>query len=261
VRGGEVSMTARRVAAQRIRFPRVEVGWGDPEADQRLHADVSAGLVVGTTGMTRFLAARTRWVDQVVVDAIADGIEQFVAVGAGYDGRGLRYGRDRLRWFELDHPDTQADKRERLRRLDISATDITFVSADFERDDPGSALVAAGLDATRTCLMWCEGVAAYLTRAALTALLTSLAGCASQDSRLAITVAVEAGSIPERLRRAALQAAVSAMGEPLQSALPRDQFNAFFDAAGWTVERAVDAAGVPVVESPRTSAFVLATPR
>jgi methyltransferase (TIGR00027 family) len=254
-------MTARRVAAQRLHFPRVEAAWGDPDADQRLHADVSAGLVVGTTRMTRYLAARTRWFDQVVVDAIEEGIDQFVAVGAGYDGRSLRYGRRGLRWFELDHPDTQTDKRARLSRLGLHVADIVFVPADFEGDDPGDALVAAGLDRNRACLMWCEGVAAYLTGAALAALLTSLAGCAVPHSRLAITVAVEAGSMSERLRRAALQAAVSVMGEPLKSALPRDQFDAFFDATGWRIERAVDPAGVPVADSPRTSAFVLATQR
>lgn len=107
---GLASWTARGVASQRLRFVRVPSDHGRPEDDQRLHADVAAGIDAGETELTDYLRARTRFIDQALVNALDGGSEQVLIVGAGYDGRAWRYARPGVRWFELDHPDTQADK-------------------------------------------------------------------------------------------------------------------------------------------------------
>ncbi len=61
--------------------------------------------------MHEYLRARTAFFDQAVVDSIDSGVRQVVIGGAGYDGRALRYAKPGVRWFEVDHPSTQADKR------------------------------------------------------------------------------------------------------------------------------------------------------
>jgi hypothetical protein len=61
-------------------------------------------------------------------------------------GRPLRYPGTGIRWFELDHPATQADKRDRLPRLGIPTDDIAFVPADFRADPVAERLTAAGCD-------------------------------------------------------------------------------------------------------------------
>src|SRR5271167_86445 len=86
VRDGQASQTARRVAAQRRHFPRLSTGYGDPAADQLLHDDVAGDLPYADTPFTAYLAARTRFFDLAVVDAIARGTQQIVVVGAGYEG-------------------------------------------------------------------------------------------------------------------------------------------------------------------------------
>ncbi len=60
-----------------------------------------------------FLAARTRHVDAAVTAALDDGFGQVLTVGAGYDSRPWRLARPGVRFVELDHPGTQADKRHR----------------------------------------------------------------------------------------------------------------------------------------------------
>jgi len=65
---------------------------------------------------------------------------------AGYDGRGLRYAKPGVRWFEVDHPDTQRDKLQRLAQLAITTPDVTFVAADLVADDVAAALMGAGFE-------------------------------------------------------------------------------------------------------------------
>jgi methyltransferase (TIGR00027 family) len=232
---------------------------GRPDDDDRLQADVAASVSVAPDSlMTRYLAARTAFVDRAVVGWLSHGGAQLVSVGAGYDGRALRYATPTTRWFELDHPDTQADKTARMRRLAIDASAIAFVPADFADDDVAAALDQAGHGASTPTLYTCEGVAGYLSPDVLTSLLRSLASRAATGSRLAITLHVDAETAQQRDARARLAAAVGAMGEPLTSSIPRAQLRPFLLDTGWRAERAVDPTGVGVDTSERASAFVVA---
>jgi len=259
MREGHASLTARRVAAHRLSFPRLASPYGRPEADQQLQADVAAGVDVEPTPIARYLRARTGFFDRVVVGALDAGIRQVVVVGAGYDGRSLRYARPGVRWFELDHADTQADKRARLDRLGIGAAEIGFAATDFVVDDAADALGRVGHDPERASLFACEGVAAYLPIDALARLLRALRRRAAPASTLAITLALRSDS-PTDAAPQALRAAVAGMGEPLLSELPRGELAAFLLGGGWTVHRATDPAGLDLAGSERTSAFVLAAP-
>ncbi len=260
MRAGEPSLTARRVAAQRLSFPRLVMANGQPDADQQLQADVAAGINVSPTRMTRYLRARTAFFDRIVVGSIDAGTDQAVVLGAGYDGRSLRYAKPAVRWFELDHPDTQAHKRARLKRLGIAASEITFVPADFALDDVAALLGQFGHDSSRATLFTCEGVAAYLSPQVLSSLLNAIRRRAAPNSKLAIELALEPQSASERFRRSLLNAAVASMGEPLLSMIDGKKLDAFLATHGWTVERAVDPSGVDIYESQRSVAFIVATP-
>jgi methyltransferase (TIGR00027 family) len=265
MRAGQASTTAQRVARHRLGFQRPPgPSGGAPDADRRLQADVAGDLGDGGAGvespMTRYFQARTAFFDRVVVDAITAGRPQVVAVGAGYDGRSLRYAGPGVAWFELDHPDTQTDKRARLARLGIDTGGLAFAPADFAVDDVASALASVGHDPRRPSLFTCEGVAAYLTTPVLSRLLSALASVAAPDSTLAIEIAVEPVSAAERNRRARLNAAVAGLGEPLSASLPREDLTGLLAAAGWRRRSATDPAGVDIDASPRSTAFVIATP-
>ena len=54
-------------------------------------------------------AVRTRFAEDALAAAVNQGVRQLVVLGAGLDTYAYRGAlRDRLRIFEVDHPDTQA---------------------------------------------------------------------------------------------------------------------------------------------------------
>jgi len=233
MRAGEASVTAQRVAAHRLAFGRIPAPYGDPTADERLSRDV-AGESTTRSGerMVAYLAARTAFFDQAVVTALDCGVTQVVVAAAGYDGRAWRYAKPGVRWFEVDHPDTQRDKQRRLHQLGIATDQVRFVPADFTVDQVGPRLAAAGIDPTRTSVTLCEGVAAYLDQPVLTTLLQGLAEVAAQRSRLAISLSVASGSAGLADRRAQFQAAVAALGEPAPTILTADDAGPLLVEAG-----------------------------
>jgi methyltransferase (TIGR00027 family) len=251
VQEGQASTTARLVAAARLRSPREPAEDGRPDDDERLARDVAGDLVDHPTMLERHLVARTRFVDRVVVGELAEGAVQVLLAGAGYDGRALRYGRPRVRWFELDHPDTQRDKRARLARLGIAAPDVTFLAADFRTDPVAERLASAGCDPAARSLVVCEGVAIYLEPAVLQRLLTELAAAVGPGSRLVLTASTAATDPRAQERRARLRAAVAALGEPMLSALSAGDAEALLERSGWLPDAGRDPAA-------RAQGFLLA---
>jgi methyltransferase (TIGR00027 family) len=258
--GGHASWTARRVAAQRLHFERVPAVYGRPEDDQRLLSDVAAGIDVGEAPLRRYLQARTAFIDRAVVGAVEAGTRQAVLVGAGYDGRALRYARDGLSWFEVDHPDTQQDKRARLHRLDVSCEHVRFVPVDLGQEDVAAALAQAGHDAGVATLFVCEGITPYLSTDAVTGLLSRLAERAAGDSTLVLEIALIPRNEEARAWRERLDAFVTERGEPLRSEVALEDLELMLNACSWIVRRATDPVGEPLATSALSTAFVLASP-
>ena len=124
-------------------------------------------------------SARVTFFD-AAVDRYLPNMAQFVILGAGFDTRALRLPKDmRVRSFEVDTPKTQAIKREMLSKTSIDATGITFVSADFEKEDWFTQLVDAGFDPSKPALFLWEGVVMYLDREAVEDTLRKIGSCAS----------------------------------------------------------------------------------
>jgi methyltransferase (TIGR00027 family) len=87
-----------------------------------------------------------------------------VLLGAGLDNRAdrLHLGTG-LRVFEVDHPDMQRYKRERLAAAGVREDDRVFVPVNFETDRVDGSLVRAGFDARVPAFWIWEGVTPYLT--------------------------------------------------------------------------------------------------
>jgi methyltransferase (TIGR00027 family) len=235
MREGTASHTARSVAARRLDYARAPASYGDPSADEALSRDVADGLAPRRNRMHEYLRARTAFFDRVVTDAVERGITQVVVGGAGYDGRALRYGAPGTRWFEIDHPATQADKRERLTRLGLDAAHVSFIPADFTADLVPEPLRGAGFDCARPALFLFEGVAVYLELAVTERVLAGFRAVAADGSLLAVSVSVgEATS----QTRAQFQQRVAALGEPARTVLTADAAGPLLAAAGWQLAEA-----------------------
>lgn len=255
------SRTAQGVAARRRTYPRVPAPYGRPDDDQLLQEDVAGDAseaVDAASPFDGYLSSRTAFVDQAVVDAIADGIGQLVLVGAGYDGRSLRYAAPGVRWFELDLAGTQVDKRARLDRLGVDSSAIGFAAADFGTDDVGAALASVGHDPSQRTAFFSEGVSGYLPHDVLDRLLETLVAASGPGSRLAITLRLEPDTDDAVARHDRLRDAVTALGEQLASFIPRGDVTRRLAATGWTVVRAVDTRGEPIAASTSNAAYVIA---
>jgi methyltransferase (TIGR00027 family) len=175
------SRTAMMVAAYRARAT---------ARDQPVCDDPWAGALAGDEGAalaTRFdakfghmelwIGLRVAFLDMQVRHFTADrGVKQVVILGAGLDTRAARLARDGVRFFEVDHPSTQAHKREVLATLDGYPVDApAYVACDFERDDFLTQLEGAGFDPAQPAVIVWEGVVPYLSEEAIRATTNKIA--------------------------------------------------------------------------------------
>jgi len=170
--------------------------------------------------MEAWLALRVAYLDRLVgmaVDRLS--IRQVVILGAGYDTRAARLPRAGVRYFEVDHPATQAAKRERLAKLagyPIEAA--TYVSCNFEREDPIERLAANGFSMSEPALVIWEGVVPYLTEAAVRATATRLASGLDPRSLVAFDFVGKKLAAGQNLSKSDQQTReyVGDLGEPIQ---------------------------------------------
>jgi len=110
---------------------------------------------------------RSRFAEDELVAAIGRGVTQYVILGAGLDTSPYRSGHpaQRVRTFEVDHPDTQRWKLERLRSAGIRIRDdLHHVPVDFEKDSLAERLVSCGFDHGAPAFFSWLGVSYYLRR-------------------------------------------------------------------------------------------------
>jgi methyltransferase (TIGR00027 family) len=246
------------VALARVSFERAHTVGGDPDAQRRLCRRM-APASVGDRGPS--LAARTKFFDERVLDGIGAGVGQVVILGAGYDDRALRFPSPGVRFFEVDHPATQADKARRLRAMRPGPAAPTLAPADFRHDDLGQVLAACGHDATQPTLFLCEGLLVYLNQPTCVALLAALRARAATGSILAASLSVHREGL-DSARVTAVANARRAAGrtEPWLTILPAPVHLALLRQSGWSPATQVDAAEIDAAVTPGRSLLVMARP-
>ncbi|MFI6290511.1 SAM-dependent methyltransferase [Nonomuraea sp. NPDC050790] len=146
-------------------------------------------LVIGATdkqahGLWASMLCRKRYADDKVAEALGDGIEQVVILGAGLDTRAYRLVVPAgARAFEVDLPENIEDKRARLGSVPDG---VALIAVDFQRDDLGASLAAAGFRLDEPAMFVWEAVTQYLSQDAVRATLAFL-GRAAPGSRLIFT--------------------------------------------------------------------------
>jgi len=160
-------------------------------------------------------SARMTFYD-AAVERYLTTIDQFVILGAGFDTRAFRLpDASRVRCFEVDTPATQSVKRDTLRKAGIDSSHVTFVSADFERDDWLELLVGAGFDMDKPALFLWEGVMVYLDSDAVEATLRKIASTA-KGSAVAFDYFTTDPLTSKALYWRYARMGTSAVGEPLK---------------------------------------------
>jgi methyltransferase (TIGR00027 family) len=184
----------------------------------RLTADVGPDALLA---FSRWVCVRARVPEDIVQGALGEGCRQYVILGAGLDSFAYRRRDlvDRLRVFEVDHPETQAWKRSRLAEIGVDLPDgLVFAPVDFERETLADGLVAAGFDFGAPAVFSWIGVTMYLTLDAITATLTTVRrSCAG--SRVVLTYNLPAGALEGNASATqdALARIAAELGEPFVS--------------------------------------------
>jgi methyltransferase (TIGR00027 family) len=245
MREGRPSVTARWIAAHRARLAgtRPSTPGGDTEAERRLYEGIGRGFVL--PGLTPTgLPERTRFIDDEVARAIGAGVGQIVLVGAGYDGRPLRFGGGTTRWVEVDYPATQADKRLRLGAIGVTPANVSYAGIDLITGDLDQALDGAGHDKTKPTLFVCEGLLAYLPLEVNAALCETLRDRAAPGSVLALNfrVAPPSGAVGMALQKG-VDAALSVAGEERRTEFRPGDPEKLMVVTGWRVARSTRTAG------------------
>jgi len=173
---GQPSRTALGAAGHRAAHQVLERGFifTDPLALRILGADAEAAVQKAENDPSRrllrlFIAVRTRFAEDALAAAIARGVRQLVILGAGLDTYAYRaVVGEGFRIFEVDHPATQAWKRQRLAEAAIPVPGtLTFAPVDFERETLADGLEAVGFDSSRQTFFTWLGVVPYLTEQAV----------------------------------------------------------------------------------------------
>jgi len=186
MRAGQPSKTALGAAAYRaIHQTRERAAiFSDPFAVQILDDETRAALDgiaadPALRPMRLFIVARSRFSEEALATSVARGVRQVAVLGAGLDTFSLRnpFAKQGVRVFEVDHPATQAWKRERLAEAGLALpASLTFAPVDFERQSLAEGLARAGLESNRPAFFQWLGVVPYLTSDAISATLDFIAG-------------------------------------------------------------------------------------
>ena len=176
---------------------------------------------------------------------MANGIRQYVIIGAGMDSFALRrpdFAKG-VQVIEVDHPATQSFKRERLRVAEVQVPPtLDFVAVDLSTSDLGTALKRSTYRKDRPAFFSWLGVTMYLTRNENLATFKAIAGCSAPGSELAF------GYIDQREFDSALQSKESksvqsragALGEVWKSGFDPAVLGADLHNLGFTLEEDLD---------------------
>ncbi len=242
---GQPSRTALGAAFHRAAHQILERGsiFADPLATRILGADLEAAVRRAQNDpsqrrMRLFIAVRTRFAEDALAASVERGVRQLVVLGAGLDTYAYRASLpDSLRVFEVDHPATQAWKRQRLAEVAIPVPhQLTFAPIDFERETLADGLMAVGFDpAQQTFFTWL-GVVPYLTQQAVFSTLgfiVWLPGGAHVVFDYANPADSSANPDENASAREALAARVASVGEPFRCVFETDVLRAKLTGLGF----------------------------
>lgn len=166
--------------------------------------------------------SRARYAEQALMNAVARGVRQYVILGAGMDTFAFRCGDmlDRLQVFEIDHPATQAFKRNRIAALgwEIPAQ-LHLVSLDFTKEGLDKMLEHSPYDPLALTFFSWLGVTYYLPRDTVFDTLGAVAKISPRGSMIVFDYldpnVPSTGKAAERVK--AVKDSLRSLGEPLKA--------------------------------------------
>ncbi len=121
--------------------------------------------VLAPEGMYAYVVARTRYIDAVFEQALAEQFDQILILGAGFDTRAIRFQEKArsTRVFELDISATQQAKIHQYQKRRVTVpSNVTFIAIDFDKETLPVKLEEAAFLKQQRSLFVLEGLLMYL---------------------------------------------------------------------------------------------------
>lgn len=166
--------------------------------------------------------SRARYAEETLMGAIGRGVRQYVILGAGMDTFAFRCRDilDKVEVFEIDHPATQAFKRNRIAELGWAIpAKLHFVSLDFTKENLDEILTSSSYDPRALTFFSWLGVTYYLSRDSVFDTLGAVAKISPRDSMIIFDYlepnVQSTGKSAERLKL--IVDSLQSLGEPLKT--------------------------------------------
>ncbi len=164
-----------------------------------------------------------------------NGRIQYVICGAGGDTFAFRNDNDDIEIFEVDHPDTQRYKLDRIRELEWTIpANVHYVSVDFERESLKEKLLAAGFDREKKTFFSIMGVTYYLTLDSFANTLEEMAGLSGKGSEVVFDYPMKSGNFPGRVGE--LEEMTASLGEVMQGGYDHGEVCKVLGRLGYRVD-------------------------
>lgn len=180
--------------------------------------------------------ARAAYCENVLRNEIRLGVKQYVILGAGLDTFCFRHPglENILEIFEIDHPTTQAFKKERLDEVDLKIpNNLHFIPMDFTNTFSYEKLIEKGFDFEKTFFSLL-GVSYYLTKDERSSLLTQLFAKVPTGSSIVFDYAderlFEEKGLSNRVENMVKMAAAG--GEPMKSCYSYPKMEKMLERSG-----------------------------
>lgn len=182
--------------------------------------------------------SRSRFTEDSLEEAVRQGVQQYVILGAGFDTFAFRRSDllERLRVFEVDHPATQAEKRRRIEKAEWRIPkQLHFIAVDFNKENLTEALSNSMYDPERPSFFSWQGVTYYLAREVVLTTLREIARMAGKNNLIVFDYIDADAFHPEKAgRRIRLMQEIAKMvGESMQTGFTQELLSVELADTGW----------------------------
>ncbi|MCG8572513.1 MAG: class I SAM-dependent methyltransferase [Spirochaetes bacterium] len=204
-----------------------------------------------TPGGLGALLCRVRYIDDLLLVKLKEGLDQVVILGAGFDSRAYRIpGIDQLTVFEVDLPGLCKLKKKQLKKvLNTVPKHVQLVEINFDKEDLAEVMKKAGFQRDKKNFFIWEGVTQYIAAEAVDQTLSFVTSDSKKGSFIAFTYArqslIDRTDCPEAYQK--LLKFAEKVGSPFQFGIDPAQIEIFLSKRDLKLLSDIGAADYPAL--------------
>ena len=220
-----------------------------PELEAQ-HLDQKTALsLVMQLHLAPITLSRSRYCEDCLEEAVHGDISQYIILGAGFDTFAFRRSdlENRLQIFEIDHPITQALKRQRIAMAGwLIPVNLHLVPVNFSNENLLDALIHLPYDQTKTTFFSWLGVTYYLSNEDIENNLRLITKIAPRGSTFVFDYLEKDAFLPEKVnpRVQLMQAIAYQVGEPMKVGFKPSELADYLLRLGFNLEEDLNPAAI-----------------